>query len=502
MTLPGLLTLKGLVLPATLTASEDPVRVLIKRHEIIDMKLIPILITIATFFFSGCSQSRPPDPVVIDETGNAETIVQTIEVDCVWAGHPVGFCLLTHGNRQYIAYYNANRNMVVGQRNLNEDNFQLNIMTPTSRETNGGTSTVIGWDSHNYVTLGFDKEGYIHLSGNMHVKPLTYFRSTKPDDISTLEQVFEMVGTEEKRCTYPHFLISKEGELLFHYRDGGSGNGNEIYNIYSCETKKWSRMLDVPLTDGQGLMNAYQSQPTVLEDGWYHVYWVWRDTPDCSTNHDLSYMKSPDLKNWFNAFGGPVELPATIEDKSIIVDPIPIKGGIINLATKLCLDENNKPVFAYHKYDSVGNIQFYTAQINDDNWIYNQVTHWDYRWEFSGNGSINSEVRIKDFKKRRDGFYELSYWHIKYGNGTILLNKNLENVGKVLKPESFSSQLKIEGNFPGLLIQTAANLGKSDEPGIRYLLKWETINRNRDRPRKKPWPNPSQLYLYKLKSCE
>ena len=51
-------------------------------------------------------------------------------------------------------------------------------------------------------------------------------------------------------------------------------------------------MLDVPLTDGQGLMNAYQSQPTLGPDGWYHLYWVWRDTPDCSTNHDLSYMKS------------------------------------------------------------------------------------------------------------------------------------------------------------------------------------------------------------------
>ncbi len=41
--------------------------------------------------------------------------------------------------------------------------------------------------------------------------------------------------------------------------------------------------------------------------------WVWRDTPDCATNHDLSYMKSPDLKNWYNAFGEKVELPATLD---------------------------------------------------------------------------------------------------------------------------------------------------------------------------------------------
>ncbi len=437
--------------------------------------------------------------IVIDETDKTETIEQVINIDKVWAGHPVGFCLLTHGNRQYIAYYNADRSMVVGQRNMDEENFALHVMPRTSRETSGGTSTVLNWDSHNSVTLGIDKDGFIHLSGNMHVHPITYFKSTKSHGISTLAQELTLVGYNEKRCTYPHFMNTKEGELIFHYRDGGSGNGNEIYNIYSCKTKKWSRMLDVPLTDGQGLMNAYQTQPIVMADGWYHVYWVWRDTPDCSTNHDLSYMKSPDLKNWYNAFDEPLELPATLDNTSVIVDPIPVKGGIINLAAKLCLDEKNKPIFAYHKYDAEGNLQFYTASLKGKKWESKQITDWDYRWEFSGNGSINSEVVIKDFIKRDDGYYELSYWHIKYGNGTILLNKKLKNVGEVLKPKPFHATLNIEGKFPGLLIQTRGDLGDSGEKGVRYLLKWETINRNRDRPREKPWPDASQLYLYKLK---
>lgn len=436
---------------------------------------------------------------VIDETNQDESIVQTIKIDSVWAGHPVGFCLLTHGQRQYIAYYNAERSMVVGQRNLDEDQFSLYVMPRTSRETSGGTSTVLGWDSHNSVTLGIDKDGYIHLSGNMHVHPITYFKSTKPGDISTLVQEMALVGSNEKRCTYPHFMKTKEGELLFHYRDGGSGNGNEIYNIYSCETNSWSRMLDVPLTDGQGLMNAYQTQPTVMEDGWYHVYWVWRDTPDCSTNHDLSYMKSLDLKHWYNAFGEPFELPATLDKSLVIVDPIPVKGGIINLAAKLCLDDNNQAVFAYHKYDSVGNLQFYTAHTEKDKWVYTQVTNWDYRWEFSGNGSINTEVRIKGFNKRNDGNYEINYWHIKYGNGSILLNDKFENIGNVLKPDPFGSDLKIEGTFPGLLVQTRGDLGEAESENVRYVLKWETINRNRDRSRPKPWPEASQLYLYKLK---
>ena len=464
------------------------------------LKLI-VLVFIAGFFIH-CGSQKTSEPVVIDETNQVETIVQTIKIDSVWAGHPVGFSLLTHGNRQYISYYNENRNMVVGQRNLDEDEFQLNILPPTTREECRGTSTVIGWDSHNYVTIGIDKEGFIHFSGNVHCHPLTYFRSTKPNDISTLEQIFEMTGVEEQRTTYPKFLKTREGEMIYTYRDGGSGDGNQIYNIYNCETKTWSRLLDTPLTDGKGLMNAYIRSPELRKDNWYHSFWVWRDTPDCSTNHDLSYMKSPDLKNWFNAFGKPVELPATIEQNHVVVDPIPPKGGIINLAAEFVFDENNNPVFTYHKYDSVGNLQFYIAQIKKNEWVYHPITEWDYRWVFEGWGSINNEVRLKGFQKRDDGYYEVDYWHIKYGNGTVLLNKNFEAIGKVLKPEPFGNDLKVEGTFPGLLVQTRGDLGKVEDENVRYVLKWETINRNRDKPREKPWPEPSQLYLYKLKKSE
>jgi hypothetical protein len=461
------------------------------------VKAISLIIVLFTSF-GVLAQKNAKKPIVIDETAQKETISQVIKIDEVWAGHPVGFCLLTHGNRQYIAYYNADRNMVLGQRNLGDDQFELHVMPATSRETHGGTSTVIGWDSHNYVTLAVDKEGYIHLSGNMHVDPLTYFRSDAPHDISAMTQIMEMVGSEEKRCTYPIFIKDRNGELIFTYRDGSSGSGNQIYNIYDCDSKSWSRLLDTPLTDGKGLMNAYISRIALLKDNWYHSYWVWRDTPDCATNHDLSYMKSPDLKHWYDAFGNPITLPATLDQRSLIVDPIPVKGGIINLAAKLCLDDQNRPAFVYHKYDLAGKLQFYSAWLNGKKWQYTLLTDWDYRWEFSGNGSINSEVVIRDFYKRPDGYFAVDYWHTKYGEGTILLNKKFGAIGKVLKPPVFKETVKVEGDFPELLVQTSEDIGDDGDPSVRYVLKWETIPRNRDRPRPEPWPGPSQLYLYKL----
>ena len=456
--------------------------------------------------------NKKSEEIIVDQRDQTESVIEIMKIDSVWAGHPVGFSLYSHDESQYIAYYNSNRNMVVGQRKLTDKNFVLHKMpAPTRALDQKGKSkrfsvTEVGWDSHNSITMAVDKEGFIHLSGNMHVDSLTYFRSELSGDISTLMRHFPLVGSNELRSTYPKFMLSKEQELIFHYRDGSSGNGNEIYNIYDTQKKKWSRMLDVPLTDGQGLMNAYQSQPEVREDGWYHVYWVWRDTPDCSTNHDLSYMKSPDLKNWYDAFDQPIVLPATLDKKSLIVAPVPPKGGIINLAAKLCLNKNNKPVFTYHKYDENGNIQLYIAKIEGDEWISKPITQWDYRWEFSGNGSINVELRINSFDRREDGRYEISYWHKKYGTGTLLLDEAFAPIGKVLKTPKlftnsrFKKQLEIEGSFPGLVINSVPDIGEVKEKNIRYVLKWETLNNNRDKPRPKPWPSPSQLYLYKLKT--
>jgi hypothetical protein len=447
--------------------------------------------------FPGHSQSQN---IIIDERDRIETIEQVIKIDQVWAGHPVGFCLLTEGEMQYVAYYNADRHMVVGQRNLLENKFDLHVVPPKERTPEDRTSTVLDWDSHNSITMAVDKDGYIHLAGNMHVHPITYFRSTRPWDIASLVQIRNMVGTEEDRCTYPRFMKMRDGRLVFHYRDGGSGRGNEIYNVYSTDTRQWSRLLDTPLLDGQGEMNAYASQPRLDKDGWYHMFWVWRDTPDCETNHDLSYVKSPDLINWYNALGDPVSLPVTFADKSVIVDPIPAGGGIINLAARLCLDENLKPVFIYHKYDLAGNLQLYVARLENGKWSYKQITNWDYRWEFKGRGSINFEVRLGSFTRRADGNYEMGYSHIKYGDGTFLLDRNFDIVGEVKKPQS--TVFNLESTFPDMHVRASNDIGPHVEPGFRYMLKWETLSSNRDRPRPKPWPEPSQLYLYKLKTAE
>ena len=93
-------------------------------------------------------------------------VVRTLDIAPVWSGHPVGFALLTSGKRQLIAFYDADRRMIVGSRWLNESRWQL-VPLPS----------VLGWDSHNYIVLVVDHKGQIHVSGNMHCQPLVYFRT-------------------------------------------------------------------------------------------------------------------------------------------------------------------------------------------------------------------------------------------------------------------------------------------------------------------------------------
>ena len=419
---------------------------------------------------------------------SAGTVGQVLDIDTVWSGHPVGFDLLTSPPHQYVAYYDADRHMVVAQRKLDETTW-----------THTRLPQRIGWDSHNYITLSLDREGYLHLAGNMHVHPLRYFRSTKPYDSSTLERVKNMVGTEEERCTYPEFFTGPEGDLVFTYRDGSSGKGNQIYNRYDAKTQIWSRLLDQPLIDGEGKRNAYISGPTKAGCGMWHMVWVWRSTSDCATNHHPSYARSKDLVHWETGNGEPLELPITFETGDV-VDPVPEGGGIINGNVKLGFDLERRPVVTYHKYDDEGNTQLYNTRLEDGDWVVRQASDWDYRWEFGAGGTIPFEVRLSGLG--RQGGYLMQTWsHSQYGKQRWKLDpETLQPVERLELPKSGIPREvgQLHSDFPGMQVKMKHTRGVSGTRGVGYLMRWETLGQNRDRAREKPWPEASALQLYEI----
>lgn len=405
-----------------------------------------------------------------------------IEVAEVVSAFPVGFNMQIKNGRQYIAYYDAEHRMTVAVRDLDAPRWEYKVL-PSN----------VGWDSHNYITMAFDKEGYLHLVGNIHASPLVYFRATKPYDIQSLEAINRMTGVEEIRTTYPSFMQNANGDMLFHYRSGGSGNGFEVYNIYDPATRTWSRLLDKPLTDGLGERNAYMQGPTLGKDGYYHLIWVWRETPDCSTNHTLSYARSRDLIHWETIRGEQTELPITLDKTAFYVDATPVKGGLFNPGIKLGFDSQNRPVIGYHKYDKDGNNQLYLTRFENGAWKPMQLTHWNYRWQFEGNGSMKTELSITNPVLIEGGKMAFGYNHIKEGVAQLIVDeRTFEPVGTRPVPPTYPAEYGVvTSSFPDMRTNVLYD--------GTYLLRWETLPANRDRKPEGELPPPSKLMLYKLK---
>lgn len=436
------------------------------------------LVVGVVFWTSGASWSAP-----------GPEVVRCLDVGPVWSGHFVGFCLLTLPEGQYVAFYDSDRQMTVARRDLDADVWDFRKLP--SR---------LGWDSHNYVTMALDETGCLHVSGNMHGHPLVYFRADEPGDIRSLRAAPAMVGRLERRCTYPKFFDGPQGELIFTYRDGSSGSGNQIYNTYDARTQTWRRLLDAPLLDGRGLMNAYPVGPDRGPDGRYHLCWIWRDTPDCRTNHDVSYARSRDLVNWETAAGQSVTLPMTIQTPGLVVDPVPPGGGAINGNTRIGFDSQNRPIVTYHKFDDEGFTQVYNARYEDDGWRIYQATDWDYRWYFQGGGTIHFEIRVSPVRTHADGSLTQGYRHDRYGSGTWRLREtDLKPIGQIQERLQWPAGLvQPESDFPGMQVNWRGDSGTSGRPGIRYALRWETLGVYRDRPRDTV-PPTSILRLYELR---
>ena len=77
--------------------------------------------------------NKKSEEIIVDQRDQTESVIEIMKIDSVWAGHPVRFSLYSHDESQYIAYYNSNRKMVVGQRKLTDKNFVLHKMPAPTR---------------------------------------------------------------------------------------------------------------------------------------------------------------------------------------------------------------------------------------------------------------------------------------------------------------------------------------------------------------------------------
>lgn len=242
--------------------------------------------------------------------------------------------ILTYNGYQYAAYWSAAARVILARRPRGEGPWARIEMDPSYT----GTSN----DAHNTISLGVSpSDGRLHVSFDHHGSPLHYVRSaanvvSDPAVAVWATASFErwtstLGGTALTDVTYPRFITLTDGRLLFEFRVGGSGSGDQV--LWEYDDGTWTK-LGVYIRGVADDINAY---PHGIEyhDGRLHVTWSWRDTPDPATNHDLLYVYSDDDgRTWRNNAGTVVgtagSSPVHAASPGVVVWPIAQNRGLIN----------------------------------------------------------------------------------------------------------------------------------------------------------------------------
>ena len=287
--------------------------------------------------------------------------------------------LVTHDDIQFIAYYDDEGFLVLGKRKLNSVNWDLN------RTQYKGNIV----DAHNSISIMADGDGYLHVAWDHHGHPLRYAKSAEPLSLELGEKE-AMTGLCETNVTYPEFFRMPNGDLIFMYRDGQSGRGNLVINHYDLKTKEWTQKQH-NLIAGEEQRNAYW-QACVDDKGNIHLSWVWRETWDVATNHDLCYARSSDNgTTWQKSDGDDYKLPITQANAEYICR-IPQDSELIN-QTSMTTDNNGDVYIATYWREKDSEIPQYHI-IYSDNKKWNNIDLGFRKTPFSLKGGGTKKIPI------------------------------------------------------------------------------------------------------------
>ncbi len=297
----------------------------------------------------------------VTQAGNLEISYTTLSTNAYGATdiNSVGILrdnLVTSAGYQYAAFYNDNGNIVLGRRSTNA--AQWSLVT-----TGYQISSALLSDDHNVVEIGIDSSGYLQMSWGMHNNPLNYVISTNsvtgtnwgasslafttsgtPVDAST------GVDTNNNEVTYPEFYTTPQGHLLFSYRNGGvgggSGNGNNYFDIYNPSSKSWTQ--DFTINGEATSVNGYANRLAYTSTGTLMMSWTWRATPNWQTNSNIMFAQSTDNGATWTTQSGVSEISpqgGITQATGQIVEAIPQGSSMINQST-MAVDNNNNPLIA------------------------------------------------------------------------------------------------------------------------------------------------------------
>ncbi|MGC1955114.1 MAG: BNR repeat-containing protein [Gammaproteobacteria bacterium] len=296
---------------------------------------------------------------------------------------------MTRGRFQFCAYYVDDHCLQIVQRDLNSGAVFRKDIT--------GEFNLL--DAHNSVSLGCDRNGFLHVAYDHHATQLKYRRSTAPLSIHSWTDELAMSGQYEGQVTYPAFLaMPNDQPLLLLYRDGTYMRGTARFKEYDESAQRWTDR-EPPVLSGTAQQpwtsNAYWNHPAIGGDGDIHLSFVWRTDslpPDGRINNiNVDYARSPDQgHSWYSSRNRQFQLPIT-QVNSETVHPVSPGSNLINQSS-MALDAQGHPHITFYSDDPDGVPQYQHLWFDGRIWRHNFISQRTKAFVLAGGGTLQIPI--------------------------------------------------------------------------------------------------------------
>lgn len=209
------------------------------------------------------------------------------------------------------------------------------------------------------------------------------------------------------------------------------------------------------------------------------MVWMWRETPHCETNNNLSYARSRDLRHWEKSDSTPLSLPIA-RHQGEIVDDADVSGGLINMVQEIGFDNQGRPVLIYHRYDDRKKSQAWLARPDDTgNWQKAQISQWDFR----GGGSIPPDVTLSTPQAIGSGLLDVEWTAVEAASGVWIIDERdfaVVTTRPLLSPLPAEFYRPRQNIFTRAEVQLIPGENSDSNPETRHWLRWEALPIFRD----------------------
>lgn len=321
--------------------------------------------------------------------------VTHINLGKAWAGNTINtvifrsHAVFTHQTQQYSAFYVDDETIRLVNRNLQTNKLEI-------YDLEGEYNLK---DAHNSISLGMDRQGYLHISFDHHGSQLNYRRTIKPYQINAWTESLPMTGNNEQKVTYPTFILpEKHTPLRILYRDGSWKEGTAYIKYYDEGVQSW---FDYPTPILSGAeqkpwtSNAYWNHPVIDNQGVLHLSFTWRtdyfSEEQLVSNINMDYAKSYDGGyNWFTSNNQPFNLPITPVNSETVL-PISPGSNHIN-QNSMALDSKGYPHIVFYANDEEGVPQYKHLWFNGRTWQTTIISQRTKPFKLAGGGTLEIPI--------------------------------------------------------------------------------------------------------------